>query len=124
MSKAMSGYGVRAGIIRRKYLPLSTDTVYIIKHFEIGTFTPQIYSFKNLKRLENKKANDAKKHGQIMCFYVFLYPEWGKQNTNPAKPSGGALLCHVFHIGISPQIRGPQILRISSYFTSLGAPLF
>ena len=72
MSKAMSGFGVRAGIIRRKYLPLSTDTVYIIKNFEIGTFTPQIYSFKNLKRLENKKDKQRKKtrtNYVLLCFF-------------------------------------------------------
>ena len=125
MSKAMSGYGVRAGIIRRKYLPLSTDTVYIIKNFEIGTFTPQIYSFKNLKRLENKKDKRRKKtrtNYVLLCF--FDIPN-GVNKTQIRQNQVVEHFCATFSIQESlPKYGGPKFCVFHLILQALGHPYF
>ena len=47
----------------------------------------RIYSFENLKKIENQKTNDAKQRGQIMCVYVFFDAPNGvnKKKSNKTK---------------------------------------
>ena len=58
-----------------------------------------------------------------MRLCLFRCPQWGKQKTNQTKPSGGAPMCHVFHVEIFPNTGAPN-LHIAFNIQALGHPYF